>query len=210
MHRFFFFQKAPSFLHCVFCIWEHVRKHRIGCGEAKMGPRAPLRIKGAHFGQACVCLCLCLCLRLPPDQSTLLYRMSFVPEQEAQHFDRQVITYWSRLMHCDVVFSTSQAWWTWSGICCSTTCGCPMASVAVDHSFIDGNNTISGHRFTFQFNTTTTCPTHSTPIHPLPTNEQTHLPTQTTWSSPSPPNHSKETSLHHPKEHPQTILQQPH
>ena len=43
-----------------------------------------------------------------------------------------------------------------------------------------------GHRFTFQFNTTTTCPTRSTSIHHLPTNEQTHLPTQTTWSNPSP------------------------
>ena len=26
-------------------------------------------------------------------------RMSFVPEQEAQNFDRQVLTFWSRLMH---------------------------------------------------------------------------------------------------------------
>ena len=45
-------------------------------------------------------------------------RMSFVSEQEAQNFDRQVITYWSRLMHRDIAsplfFSTSQAWWTWS------------------------------------------------------------------------------------------------
>ena len=29
-------------------------------------------------------------------------RMSFVPEQEAQNFDRQVITFWSRLMHRDI------------------------------------------------------------------------------------------------------------
>ena len=29
-------------------------------------------------------------------------RMSFVPEQEAQNFDRQFITYWSRLMHRDI------------------------------------------------------------------------------------------------------------
>ena len=29
-------------------------------------------------------------------------RMSFVPEQEAQNFDRQVITCWSRLMHHDI------------------------------------------------------------------------------------------------------------
>ena len=29
-------------------------------------------------------------------------RMSFVPEQEAQNFDRQVMTFWSRLMHRDI------------------------------------------------------------------------------------------------------------
>ena len=64
-------------------------------------------------------------------------RMSFVPEQEAQNFDRQVITFWSRLMHCDIAsplfFCTSQAWWTWGGLCGSTPRCCPMACVAVDH-----------------------------------------------------------------------------
>ena len=34
--------------------------------------------------------------------------------------------------------------------------------------------------------------------------------TQTTWCCSTPPNHPKETSLHHPKEHPQTTIQQPH
>ena len=29
-------------------------------------------------------------------------RMSFVPEEEAQNFDRQVLTFWSRLMHRDI------------------------------------------------------------------------------------------------------------
>ena len=29
-------------------------------------------------------------------------RMSFIPEQEAQNFDRQVLTFWSRLMHRDI------------------------------------------------------------------------------------------------------------
>ena len=102
-------------------------------------------------------------------------RMIFVPEQEAQNFDRQVITYWSRLMHCDIAsplfFLPLKLGGLGVGSAVQRHCGCPMASVAVDHSFIDGNNPISGHRFTFQFNTTTTCPTHSTPIHPLPTNE---------------------------------------
>ena len=108
--------------------------------------------------------------------------MSIVPEQEAQNFDRQVITFWSRLMHRDIaspLFFYLPSLVDLSGICCSTTCGCPMACVAVDHSFIDVYNPISGHRFTFSFNTTTTCPTHSTSIHPLPTNEQTFLPAQT-------------------------------
>ena len=31
-----------------------------------------------------------------------VHRMSFVPEQESQNFDRQVIAYWSRLMHRDI------------------------------------------------------------------------------------------------------------
>ena len=126
----------------------------------------------------------------------MFLRMSFVPEQEVQNFDRQVLTFWSRLMHRDI---TSQLFFLplklggffLSGICCSTTCGCSMACVAVGHPFIDDYNPISGHRFTLSFNTTTTCPTHPTSIHHLPTNEQTHLPTQTTWSSSTPPNHQK-------------------
>ena len=61
-----------------------------------------------------------------------------------------------------------------------------MARVAVDHPHINGNNPVTGHRFPLQFNTTTTCPTHSTPNHSFSANEQTHLPTQTTWSSPPP------------------------
>ena len=80
-------------------------------------------------------------------------RVSFVPEQEAQNFDRQVLTFWSRLMHRDI---TSQLFFLplklggfWSGFCCSTTCGCSMACVAVGHPFIDDYNPISGHRFTF-------------------------------------------------------------
>ena len=110
----------------------------------------------------------------------------------------------SRLMHRDITsplfFSTSQTWRFWCGFCCSKTCCSSMACVAVDHSFIDVHNPISGHRFTFSFNTITTCSTHSTPIHPLPTNEQTLIPAQTT--------RSRETSLHDPKKHPQTIKQQ--
>ena len=141
-------------------------------------------------------------------------RMSFVPEQEAQNFDRQVIAYWSRLMHRDIasplfflppklgglgVVSAVQRhaaapWRTWQSI---------IPSLMSTTQSPDTDSL-------FSFNTTITCPTHSTPIHPLPTNEQTFLPAQTTRSSSSPPNHPKETSLHHPKEHPQTILQQPH
>ena len=34
--------------------------------------------------------------------SQYVLRMSFVSEQEAQNFDRQVMTFWSRLMHRDI------------------------------------------------------------------------------------------------------------
>ena len=76
-------------------------------------------------------------------------RMSFVPEQEARNFDRQVMTFWSRLMRRDIAsplfFSTPQAWRSRSGLCSSTSCGRPMAGVAVDHSHVDGNNPVTGH-----------------------------------------------------------------
>ena len=36
------------------------------------------------------------------DLLTMYVGMSFVPEQEAQNFDRQVLTFWSRLMHRDI------------------------------------------------------------------------------------------------------------
>ena len=137
-------------------------------------------------------------------------RMSFVSEQEAHNFDRQVMTFTSCLVQRDitftVVFSTPQAWRTWSGLCSSTPRGCSMARVAVDHSHVDGNNPVTGHRFPLQFNTTTTSSTITTPNHLFNINEQTTFPTQTPWSSPPPKNHSKETSLHHPKKHTQTIL----
>ena len=120
-------------------------------------------------------------------------RMSFVSEQEAQNFDRQVITFWSRLMHRDIAS--------------------PLFFLPLKLGGLGVGSAVQRHAAApwrawqsiiplFKFNTTTTCPTHSTPIHPLPTNKQTHLPTQTTWSSPSSPNHPKETSLYHPKEHP--------
>ena len=73
-------------------------------------------------------------------------RMSFVPEQEAHNFDRQVMTFWSHLMHRDITsplfFSTPQAWRTWSGLCSSTPRGCSMARVAVDHPHVNGNNPV--------------------------------------------------------------------
>ena len=135
-------------------------------------------------------------------------RMSFV--QEAQNFDRQVLTFWSRLMHRDITsqlfFSTSQAWRFWCGFCCSKTCCSSMACVTVSHSFIDDYHSFSGHRFTLSLYTNITCSTHPTSIHHLPTNEQTHLPTQTTRGCFTPPNHPKETSLRHSKEHSQTTI----
>ena len=51
-----------------------------------------------------------------------------------------------------------------------------MAGVAVDHSHVDGNNPVTGHRFPLQLNTTTKSSTCTTPNHPFPANEKTHLP----------------------------------
>ena len=102
-------------------------------------------------------------------------RMSFVPEQEAQNFDRQVLTFWSRLMHRDITsqlfflplklggFGVGSAvqrhaaapWRAWQSV---------IPSLKATTQSLDTDSL-------FQFNTTTTCPTHSTPIHPLPTNE---------------------------------------
>ena len=87
-------------------------------------------------------------------------RMSFVSEQEARQlrqtgYDLLVSPYASRY-HLSVVFSTPQACRTWSGLCTSTPRGSQMARVAVDHSHVDGNNPVTGHRFPLQLNTTTT------------------------------------------------------
>ena len=54
------------------------------------------------------------------------------------------------------------------------------ACVAVDHSHINGNNPVTGHRFPLQRNTTTKSSTNRTPNHPSTTNEKYRLPTQAT------------------------------
>ena len=76
-------------------------------------------------------------------------RMSFVPEQEASNFDRQVTTFWSHLIQRDI---TSPLFFpplkiTWCGLCSSAPCCCPMARLAVDHSHINGNNPVNGDTF---------------------------------------------------------------
>ena len=101
-------------------------------------------------------------------------RMSFVSEQEAHNFDRQVMIFWSHLMHRDLTsplffYSSSLADLEWA--LQFNVMRPPMARVAVDHSHVDGNNPVTGHRFPLQFNTTTTSSTCTTPNHPFPTNE---------------------------------------
>ena len=134
-------------------------------------------------------------------------RMSIASGQEALNFDRQVTSFWSRLIQRDIaspLFSAPQAWRTWSRLCSSTPRGCSMARVAVACPHATGNNPVTGHRLSLQFNTTTTSSTCTTPNHPFPTNE-----TKPTFANhleqPPPKKHSKEASLH-----PQAILQQPH
>ena len=128
-------------------------------------------------------------------------RMSFVPEQKAQNFDRQVLTFWSRFMHRDITsqlfflplklgsFGLGPAvqrhaaapWRAWQSVIPSL--------MTITHSLAQ---------------------IHSFALHQYYVLKQTHLSTQTTQSCSTPPNHPKETSLHHPKEHSQTIFQQPH
>ena len=85
-----------------------------------------------------------------------------------------------------------------------------MARVAVDHPDIDGNNPISGHRFTFQFNTINFRAQLTQLQSTL--SQQMNKPTSNSnpVEQPFASKPSKETSLHHPKKHPQAILQQPH
>ena len=56
---------------------------------------------------------------------------------------------------------------TWCGLCSSAPCCCPVARLAVDHSHINGNNSITGHRFPLQRSTTTTSSTTTTPKPPF-------------------------------------------
>ena len=66
-------------------------------------------------GCVSVCLCVCVCLSLCVSVSVCVslsvcasvasqhvLRMSFVSEQDAHNFDRQVLTFWSHLMHRDI------------------------------------------------------------------------------------------------------------
>ena len=102
-------------------------------------------------------------------------RMSFVPEQEARNFDRQVMSFWSHLMHRDItsplfflplklgglgVGSAVQRhaaapWRAWQSII-------PTLMATTQSPDTDS---------LLQFNTTTTSSTGTTPNHPLPTNE---------------------------------------
>ena len=101
-------------------------------------------------------------------------RMSIVPEQEAQNFDRQVMTFWSRLMHRDIAsplfFLPLKLGGLGVGSAVQRHAAAPWR-VAVDHSHVGGNNPITRYRLTLQFNTTTASSTRSTPNHPFPTNE---------------------------------------
>ena len=103
-------------------------------------------------------------------------RMSFVPEQEAQNFDRQVITDWSRLMHRDsasplfflplelgglgvgsaVQRHAAASWRAWQSI---------IPTLVATTQSPDTDSLFSSTPLT------TTCTTRSTSIHPLPTNE---------------------------------------
>ena len=101
-------------------------------------------------------------------------RMSFVSEQEVHNFDSQVMTFESHLMHRDTAsplfFLPLKLGGLGVGSAVQRHAAAPWR-VAVDHSHVDGNNPVTGHRFPLQFNTTTTSSTCTTAKHPFPTNK---------------------------------------
>ena len=102
-----------------------------------------------------------------------VFRMSSVSEQEAHNFDRQVMTFWSHLMHRDITSPLFFLHFKLGGLGVGSAvqrhAAAPWRRVAVDHSRVDGSNPVTGHRFPLQFNTTTTSSTCTTPNHPFPT-----------------------------------------
>ena len=141
-------------------------------------------------------------------------RMSFVLEQEAHNFDRQVMTFWSHLLQRDITSplfsSTPQAWRTWSGLCSSTPRGCSMARVAVDYLTLMA--TTQSPDTDSLFSSTTQLRAQLAQLQTT-LSQQMNKPTfllKPLGAALRLKKHSKETSLHHPKKHPQAILQQPH
>ena len=141
-------------------------------------------------------------------------RMSFVPEQEAQNFDRQVLTFWSRLMHRDITsqlfflplklggFGVGSAvqrhaavpWRAWQSVIPSlmtTTQSPDTDSLFRSTPILRAQLTQLQSTISQQMNKPTFL------LKPL----GAALRLQTT---------QKKTSLHHPKEHPQKTIQQPH
>ena len=120
-------------------------------------------------------------------------RMSFVPEQEVQNLDRQINTFWSRLIHRAIasplflplklgglgVGSAVQRhaaapWRTWQSII-------PTLMATTQSPDTDS-----------PFSSTPLLRAQLTQLQStIPTNEQTLLPAQTTRSSSTPPNHPK-------------------
>ena len=132
-------------------------------------------------------------------------RMSFVPEQEARNFDRQVITFWSRLMHRDIasplfflplklgglgVGSAVQRraaapWRAWQSII-PTLMATTQSPDTDSLSLFSSTPRLRAQLAQLQ---TTLSQQMSKPTFQL----------KTTWSSPPSKNQSKEASLHHSK-----------
>ena len=141
-------------------------------------------------------------------------RMSFVPEKEALNFDRQVTSFWSRLIQRGIASPlfflllklgglgegsavqrhAAALWRAWQSII--PTLMATTQSPDTDSLF-------------------SSTPRLRTQLEQLQTtlSQQMNEPTfqlKALGPSPPPKNHSKEASLHHSKKHPQAILQQPH
>ena len=132
-------------------------------------------------------------------------RMSFVPEREADNFDRQVMTFWSHLIQRDITF--------------------PLFFLPLELGGLGVGSAVQRHAaapwrawqsIIPTLMATTQSPDTDSLFSATPRLRSQHAQLQTTLSiqmnkpafqlkplgaAPSLANHSKETSLHHPKKH---------
>ena len=93
-------------------------------------------------------------------------RMSFVPEQEAHNFDRQVTTFWSYLIQRDITCPLFFLPLKLGGLGALLPPHGARGSRSFPHQWQQPSHRTQ--TLSLQFNTTTTSSTSTTPGHPLP------------------------------------------